>query len=69
MGKLLQRTTKRPKGGQPKKSSPSNARGGGKRLAPKPTLRQANRWLTENRAQVLRKAKENCIRLTGQETL
>ena len=70
MGKLLQRAPKSTKARAPKKAAaPPNRRGGAKKLARKPTLRQVNRWLTENHEEVLRRAKENCRRLTGQDVL
>jgi hypothetical protein len=70
MGKTLQARAKQVARGARKKA-PGAVRGSSSRAksGKKPTLRDANRWLSQNQQQVLRKAKENCIRLTGRETL
>jgi 3-methyladenine DNA glycosylase AlkD len=70
MGKLLQTKAKRSSAPATKKPiKPVATRTAAKKRAAKPTLRQLNRWLTANQEQILQKAKENCLRLTGRETL
>lgn len=69
MGKTLQARAKRVQGTSRKKGA-RPARGGPRtKVAKKPTLREVNRWLSQNHEQIMRKAKENCLRLTGRETL
>jgi hypothetical protein len=59
MGKLL------------KRPSPRSAKGKSRKLLsqrPK-TLRELNRFLTREHDEILRKARANCLKLTGKETL
>lgn len=65
MGKLVQRGPKSPAGRRAKRAAPTARVGASK----KSTLRQLNRELAERHDEILRKAKENCRRRTGQETL
>jgi 3-methyladenine DNA glycosylase AlkD len=70
MGKLLQTTAKRKTGAATKKSANRvGTRTAATKRGGKPTLRQLNRLLTQNREQVLRKAKGNSLRLIGREAL
>jgi hypothetical protein len=64
MAKTLQTTTRRKASTSAKKPVKRAAKAGAK-----PTLGQLNRLLTQNREQVVRKAKENTLRLIGRETL
>jgi hypothetical protein len=70
MGKLLETKAKRkstPAAKKPiKRAAPRKAV---KKAAPRRTLREMNAWLTRNQDLVLRKAKENTLRLIGRETL
>jgi hypothetical protein len=73
-GKLLETRAKRkslPTTRKSVKRAPARtaARPTAKKGGTKPTLRQLNAWLTRNQAQVLKKAKENSLRLIGRETL
>ena len=70
MGKLLQTTAKRNSRAATKKAPKRLAtRTGTKKNAAKPTLRQMNRWLTQNSEQIFQKAKQNSLRLIGREVL
>lgn len=70
MGKTLQTTAKRKTVPPTKKPLKRAARRPvATKNGAKPTLRELNRLLTQNHEQVLRKAKDNSLRLIGRETL
>jgi len=69
MAKTLQARPKRVAGRSRKKPAGPVANKPRAKAAKKPTLREFNRWFSQNHEQILGKAKQNCLRLTGRETL
>ena len=69
MAKTLQARPKRVAGQSRKKPKGPVTNRPRAKAAKKPTLREFNRWFSQNHEQILSKAKQNCLRLTGRETL
>jgi ribosome-binding protein aMBF1 (putative translation factor) len=71
MGKVMQTRPVQRTAGTATKTTRKAARirSEGVRRSGKPSLREMNRQLSSNYAEIMREARANCRRLTGQETL